>query len=32
MTDEKNSYKSEDAAPAGGNLSLFDPKAAAASD
>jgi hypothetical protein len=32
MTDEKNSCKGEDAAPAGGNLSLFDPNAAAASD
>jgi PRTRC genetic system protein E len=32
MTDEKNPYKGEDAAPAGGNLSLFDPKTAAASD
>ncbi len=32
MTDEKNPYKGEGAAPAGGNLSLFDPKAAAASD
>jgi hypothetical protein len=32
MTDEKNPYKGEDAPPAGGNLSVFDPKAAAASD
>jgi PRTRC genetic system protein E len=32
MTDEKNSCKGEDGAPAGGNLSLFDPNAAAASD
>jgi PRTRC genetic system protein E len=31
-TDEKKPYKGEDAAPAGGSLSLFDPTVAAASD